>query len=243
MTVTSEASDTRYRLPRGAVPTRYDLVIEPDLEAATFSGSEDIAVDVRESIEEIVLNAAELDIDRGWLTGEDGRRVAVAEIRLDGSTERAHLGLSAALAPGPWTLHLEFRGVLNDRMAGFYRSTYVGQDGAEHVIATTQFESTDARRAFPCWDEPDLKAVFGVTLIVPGGLLAISNGPEVERTEVDGGRVRVRFADTMPMSTYLAAFVVGPLEATEPVDVDGVPLRIVHVPGKGNLAAFALEVG
>jgi len=114
---------------------------------------------------------------------------------------------------------------------------------ARDQLRQTLQEATFARMAFPCWDEPDLKAVFGVTLIVPDGLLAISNGPEVERTAVHDDRVRVRFADTMPMSTYLAAFVVGPLEATEPVDVDGVPLRIVHVPGKGNLAAFALEVG
>src|SRR5262249_48986414 len=107
----------------------------------------------------------------------------------------------------------------------------------------TQFESTDARRAFPCWDEPDLKAVFGVTLIAPEGMLAISNGPEIEREDLGDGRVRVKYDDTMVMSTYLVAFVVGPLEATEPVDVDGVPLRIVHRPGKGDLTAFPLDVG
>jgi puromycin-sensitive aminopeptidase len=108
-------------------------------------------------------------------------------------------------------------------------------------------EATDARRAFPCWDEPDAKAVFGVTLVVPDDLLAISNAAELERTPVSatpgGGKVAVRFADTMPMSTYLVAFVVGPLVATDPIDVDGKPLRVVCPIGKDHLAAYALEVG
>ena len=243
MTVTSEVSETRYRLPRGAIPTRYDLVLEPDLDTATFAGSENVALEIRGPLDELVLNAAELQIDAGWLTAPDGGRVEVANVHLDEEDERAHLALGATLEPGAWTLHLEFRGTLNDRMRGFYRSTYADVEGVQHVIATTQFESTDARRAFPCWDEPDLKAVFGVTLVVREDLLAISNEVEVDREPTGDGRVRIRFADTMPMSTYLAAFVVGSLEATEPVDVDGVPLRIVHVPGKGNLTAFGLEIG
>ena len=243
MAVTSEASDTRYRLPREAVPSRYDLILEPDLEAATFAGSEDVTLDVRAPLDEVVLNGADLDIDAGWVTSAGGERVPVVDVHPDDETERLALVLERRIEPGAWTLHLEFRGTLNDRMRGFYRSTYTDDRGVQHAIATTQFESTDARRAFPCWDEPDLKAVFSVTLVVPEGLLAISNEVEVEREPLGDGRVRVRFADTMPMSTYIAAFVVGPLEATEPVDVDGIPLRIVHVPGKGDLTAFALESG
>ena len=104
-------------------------------------------------------------------------------------------------------------------------------------------QATDCRRAFPCWDEPDFKAVFGITLVIDPALLAVSNGPEVERNERPGGKVAVRFADTMVMSTYLVAFVVGPLEATDAVDVDGIPLRVVHVPGKGHLTGFGLDVG
>jgi puromycin-sensitive aminopeptidase len=234
---------SRYRLPRTAVPSRYDLVLEPDLDAGVFAGSEDVVLDVRAPVAEIVLNADEMDIDAGWALDAVGRRVAVAEVRLDAETERAHLALAEALEPGEWILHLEFRGVLNDRMRGFYRSTYTDDDGEQHVLAATQFESTDARRSFPCWDEPDLKAVFGVTLVVAEGLEAISNAPEVSCEPTEDGRVRVRFADTMAMSTYLVAFAVGRIECTEPVDVDGVLLRIVHVPGKEHLTAFALEIG
>lgn len=231
-----------YRLPRTVVPRRYDLVVEPDLDAGTFRGSEDVLVEVRERVDAIVLNAADLEVSGGWLEGPDGR-LGISEVRLDPETERAHLRLPDPVEPGEWTLHLDFAGQLSDRMLGFYRSTYRDERGVTRTVATTQFQSTDARRAFPCWDEPDLKAVFGITIVAPDQRLAISNGAEVDRVPVGDGRVRIRFSDTMPMSTYLVAFVVGPMEATDPVDVDGVPLRVVHVPGRGHLTAFALEVG
>src|ERR687897_279169 len=163
---------------------------------------------------------------------------------------RYDLTLEPDLPAGEATLHLRFRGVLNDKLRGFYRSTFTDDAGVARVLATTQMEATDARRAFPCWDEPDAKAVFGITLVVPGDLLAISNAAELDRTPVAGGtdgggvaKVAVRFADTMPMSTYLVAFVVGPLVATDPVDVDGKPLRVVCPVGKEHLAQYALEVG
>jgi puromycin-sensitive aminopeptidase len=234
--------EAHYRLPRTVVPSRYDLTLEPDLAEATFTGSEVVTVSVEEPVDEIVLNADDLELSGGRLEGPAGT-LEVASIRLDPENERAHLSLSGTAEPGQWRLSLDFRGRLSDQLEGFYRSTYKDDAGQTHVIATTQFESTDARRAFPCWDEPDLKAVFGVTLVAPDGMLAISNGPEIERESLGGGRVRVTFADTMTMSTYLVAFVVGPLEATEPVDADGVPLRIVHRPGKQDLTAFARDVG
>jgi puromycin-sensitive aminopeptidase len=241
--MTTEDSEARYRLPRTVTPSRYELVLEPDLVAGTFAGSEDIAVTVSEPVREIVLNAVDLDISGGSLASPDGRRIDVGEVRIDPETERAFLSLTAEAAPGEWTLHLDFRGELNEKLVGFYRSTYEGPDGATEVIATTHFEATDARRAFPSWDEPDLKAVFGVTLIVAADLTVISNGPEIERTTLDDGRVRVVFADTMSMSTYLVAFVVGHLELTDAVDAGGVPTRVAHVPGKGQIASFALDVG
>ena len=234
--------DNPYRLPRTATPIRYDLVLEPDLVAATFTGTVDVTLDVHAGTDELVCNAAELEIDQAWTTTADGSRIDVVA-KLDEATERLHLGTRRTLDAGPATIHLEFRGTLNDKLRGFYRSTYVDDAGVEHVIATTQMESTDCRRAFPCWDEPDFKAVFGITLVVPDGLSAVSNAPETSRQSVADGRVRITFADTMKMSTYLVAFIVGPLEATTPVDVDGIPLRVVHVPGKEGLTAFALEVG
>jgi puromycin-sensitive aminopeptidase len=235
------APENPHRLPRTVVPHRYDLSLEPDLGAATFSGAETVAVDVVEPTAEVVLNAVELEIDEA--TADVGGERLVAAVALDEATERATLTFDRPLPAGEATLHLRFRGVLNDKLVGFYRSTFTGDDDREQVLATTQMEATDARRAFPCWDEPDAKAVFGVTLVVPDHLLAISNAGETGREPAGDGKVAVRFADTMPMSTYLVAFVVGPLVATAPVDVDGKALRVVCPPGKEHLADFALEVG
>jgi puromycin-sensitive aminopeptidase len=231
-----------YRLPRTVIPRRYELTMEPDLDAATFTGAEAVAVEVVERTDTVVLNAAELVVDEAVVERPDGGRLD-ATVSVDAAAERLTLRLGEPLEPGDHVVHLRFRGILNDKLHGFYRSMFTDAEGVERVIGTTQMEPTDARRAFPCWDEPDLKAVFAVTLVVDGELLAVSNGRALGERRLDDGRVEVRFADTIPMSTYLVAFVVGPLEATEPVDVDGVALRVVHVPGKAHLAPYALEVG
>ncbi|MGH9227418.1 MAG: M1 family metallopeptidase [Acidimicrobiales bacterium] len=237
-----------HRLPRTVVPRRYDLTLEPDLEAASFAGHEVVAVEVLTETSEVVLNAVELEIDEATAEVPGAGGGLAASVTLDDEAERATLTFDRPLPAGDARLRLRFRGVLNDKLRGFYRSTFTDSDGVERVLAVTQMEATDARRAFPCWDEPDAKAVFGVTLVVPEDLLAISNAAELERTPAgeaaDGTkRVAIRFADTMPMSTYLVAFVVGPLVATDPLDVDGNPLRVVCPIGKEHLATYALEVG
>ena len=229
------------RLPTHVVPSRYQLELEPDLDAARFSGSVVIDVEVLEATDEIVCNAAELEISSASIQLADGTRI-VPEHHLDTDTERLHLALTTDIPAGPAHIELTFSGILNDRLRGFYRSTYRDDDGTPHTIATTQFESTDARRAFPCWDEPAYKATFATTLVVDPQHLAVSNTAVVRESFGDPGRRRVTFAETMPMSTYLVAFVVGPLEITDPVDVDGVPVRVVHRPGRGHLTTYALDV-
>ncbi|MFL6206336.1 MAG: M1 family metallopeptidase [Acidimicrobiales bacterium] len=231
--------DNPHRLPRTVLPRRYALSLTPDLEAATFEGAVDVDVDVAEATREVVLNAVDLEVDQAWVTAS-GRRIPAA-VALDHDTERATLALDEELPPGEAVVSLRFRGLLNDKLRGFYRSTFCDDDGVEHVIATTQFEATDARRAFPCWDEPDLKARFAITLHVAEDLRAVSNA-RVASDEVIDGRRRVRFAETMTLSTYLVAFIVGPLEATEPVDVAGTPLRLLCPPGKLHLTTFGLDV-
>jgi puromycin-sensitive aminopeptidase len=225
-----------FRLPHSARPTRYAVRLRPTLADATFIGSVTIDLDLVEASDLLVLNAADLEITSCRVDGVAATWELVAE------TERLAVRPSGVLAPGTCRLEVGFVGVLNDKLRGFYRSTYIDAEGTEHVIATTQMQATDCRRAFPCWDEPEFKAVFSITLDIDDQLTAISNGPEVERTTSDG-RTVIRFADTMVMSTYLVAFVVGRLETTAAVDVDGTPLRVVHVPGKGHLTAFALDVG
>jgi puromycin-sensitive aminopeptidase len=196
---------------------------------------------VHEPVREVVLNAAELEIHSAVATDAAGQRQE-ATVTLDEELERATLAFDAPLATGEGNLTLTFTGCINDRLRGFYRSTYTDADGNERVIATTQFESTDARRAFPCWDEPELKATFQVSLLVPDGLTALSNTAVRASRPADGG-TWADFDTTMKMSTYLVAFIVGPLVTTEPVDVDGVPLRVACVPGREGLTSFALEIG
>jgi len=241
-------ADNPYRLPRSVVPQRYTLALQPDLAAASFVGHVIIDAVVNEAVGRIVLNAIELDISEVKVGGE------VATFELHADTER--LVINSAPELGTTTIEITFTGTLNDKLHGWYRSTYIDAEGTEQVIATSQMQATDCRRAFPCFDEPDFKAVFDVTLIIEPHLMAISNGPEIERTTFEDGsgnatgKVAVRFGETMPMSTYLVAFVVGLLEATEPVLVpragavdEFIPLRIIHVPGKGHLTAFGLDIG
>ncbi|MGH7318667.1 MAG: M1 family metallopeptidase [Candidatus Rokuibacteriota bacterium] len=231
------------RLPTAVVPRRYDLRLEPDLEAATFAGEETVRVTVREPVGEIVLNAAELAIGSVSIQAAAGGVPIPGAATLDETAEQARLVFPRPVEPGEWRLRLTFTGTLNDRLRGFYRSTYKDAAGQTHTLATTQFEAVDARRAFPCWDEPALKAVFGVTLVVPDGLAAVSNTRVVEEHPAGSGRRAVRFADSIRMSTYLVAFLVGEFEATEPVMVGRTPLRVWCVPGKGHLTRFALDAG
>ena len=230
-----------YRLPRTVVPNRYELRLEPDLVTHTFSGEESIAVTVTAATAEVVLNTAELAIIEVTAENDDGDRVS-GVAATDEEAERSRLRFDRPLVVGAWRLRLRFRGTLNDKLRGFYRSTYKDPSGATHTIAATQFEATDARRAFPCWDEPAFKAVFATTLVIDPELTAVSNTAVVEES-VQGGKKILRFADTIRMSTYLVAFVVGELEATDAVHVGRVPLRVWCVPGKRRLAAFGREVG
>ncbi len=227
-----------HRLPRHVVPRSYQLRLEPDLATATFAGSETIKVDVVEAVDRFVLNATDLDLTS--VSVRVGGETLSAEVELDEKQQRATLRFPRTIDPSQAELDIEFCGVLNDQLQGFYRSTFADVDGVEQTVATTQFEATDARRAFPCWDEPDFKASFQVTMVIPDDLFVVSNTMEESRQAI-GAKVEVRFAETMVMSTYLVAFVVGPFEATEPIDVDGTPVRIVTPKGKLHLAPYALE--
>ena len=230
-----------YRLPRTAVPSRYDIRLEPDLTTLTFRGQQTVALEVTETISEVVLNAIELVIDSASLENDRGETIR-ATATLDEGTERCRLALASPAARGRWRLRLAFRGTLNDKLRGFYRSVYKDPSGVSRTMAATQFEATDARRAFPCWDEPSFKAIFAVTLAIDPALTVVSNTAIVSET-LENGRKVVRFADSIVMSTYLVAFVVGELEATEPAMVGRTRLQIWCVPGKKRLARFGQEIG
>ncbi len=231
------SSEDDVRLPRTIRPLRYNIALDVDLDEASFQGHVTVQVEVLEATDVVECHALDLEIDDVSVAGS-----SVVAHRLDADAQRLIVELDAPLQPGPAELTVAFAGVLNDQLVGFYRSTYEDDDG-KHTLAVTQFEAPHARRCFPCWDEPECKATFSVVLTVADDLLAISNSEEVSRRSVDGGKVEITFAETMPMSTYLVAFVVGRLEASRTVDVDGVPVRLIHRPGQGGARCdIALDI-
>ena len=232
-----------YKLPAGVRPDRYQLRLTPDLTAFTFVGEETVDIEVLQPTTEIILNAAELQIHSAAVVTPNGQTIT-GLVTVDEINERALFTFPETLSSGPYQLQLKFSGFLNDKLHGFYRSTYKDADGKDKVLASTQFESTDARRAFPCWDEPAHKAVFQTTLVIPQHLTAISNTAIVRETPLAGaGTKEVVFANTIKMSTYLVAFIVGEFEGTDPVYIGQTPLRVWAVPGKRHLAQFGQEVG
>ncbi len=234
------ASSAADRLPRHVRPIRYVLSIAPDLRAATFEGEVVITLRVARSTREMVLNAAELEIAHVSI-GRPNRAPQVGRPQLVPEAEQCRITFPQSVTAGEWNLHLRFKGRLNDHLHGFYRSTFTDAQGATQTLAVTQFEAADARRAFPCWDEPDFKAVFSLTLIIDPSLTAIAN-TRVLSEHAELGRKTIRFADTIVMSTYLVAFVVGQLEGTPPSLVGQTPVRVWSTPGKSHLAAYGLEL-
>ena len=227
-------------LPQNVTPRRYRLRLQPDLDSFTFSGDQAVDIEILEPTSSITLNAMDLWI-RGASVSVDGTAIAAGTISLDSSNETATLEFGQELSTGPARLDMSFTGVLNDKLLGFYRSEYISQDGQARYLATTQFEATDARRAFPCWDEPARKASFDVTLVFAEGLQAVANTPAVEETSPGPGLKSVRFAETPVMSTYLLAFIVGDLVSIEADAANGTRMGIWTTPGKEDQAQFALD--
>ncbi|XP_063226837.1 puromycin-sensitive aminopeptidase isoform X2 [Bacillus rossius redtenbacheri] len=229
------------RLPKNVVPKHYDLVLKPDLKTFVFEGKETIKVQVKTSTNKIVLNALDLNINNVEYVNPEGKLLKPSTIDLSIPDETLTLTFAETLAPGDGTLAMDFTGELNDKMKGFYRSKYVSPSGEERFAGVTQFEPTDARRCFPCWDEPAIKATFDIALTVPKSKVALSNMPAV--SELSDGDVRtVKFDTTPVMSTYLVAVVVGEYDCVEDRSEDGVLVKVYTPVGKREQGRFALEV-
>ena len=222
------------RLPATAAPENYKLSFSPDFTKDNFAGDETIRVRVLQATSKIVLNAAEIDFQEASITS--GGATQKATVTIDKDKERATLACDHPIQPGPATIRIRYAGVLNDQLRGFY----LGKDGDGHKYAATQLEATDARRAFPSFDEPAYKATFDVTVIADNGMVAISNTKIVSDTLGPEGKHTVRFATTPKMSPYLVAIVVGNFEYIEG-SVDGIPIRVYTSPGKKEMGTFALD--
>lgn len=227
------------RLATSVVPEKYELHLKPNLDAFTFEGSETIRVRLEKPTRSITLHAIELEIGAVDAVAK-GTRFAAKKISYDKKRETATIQFAGTLPKGAVALTLAFRGILNDKMHGFYRSSYV-HGGKTKYLATTQFESNDARRAFPCFDEPAMKAIFEVWITAPSDYEIVSNTIDIETQLHPDGTKTVRFQPSPKMSTYLLAFIVGELEHAERRSKDGVLVRVFTTPGKLHQAEFALD--
>jgi puromycin-sensitive aminopeptidase len=227
------------RLSKDVVPKKYEIHLKPDLSAFTFEGEETIHLTLAKPTKTITLHAIELEIDSAEaLTKSTG--FEASKISYDKKYETATIVFPSSLPKGAVRLKLAFRGTLNDKMHGFYRSSY-RVNGETKYLATTQFESNDARRAFPCFDEPAMKSVFDVSLTAPSTYAVVSNTIETGTRANEDGTKTVVFAPTPKMSTYLLAFIVGDLDHIEKKSKDGVLVRVFTTPGKTHQAQFALD--
>jgi len=222
------------RLPPGVTPVHYTLWFAPDLEKQVFRGRETIDVRLTAATRSITLNAAEIAFDRVTITA--GGRSQDARVSLDPKAEMATLTVSQTIPAGAASIAISYTGVLNDKLRGFYISS-----ANNRSYAITQMEATDARRAFPSFDEPAFKATFDISLMIDAGDTAISNGRQTSDTPGPDPRTHtVTFATTPRMSTYLVAMVVGDFVCREGRTED-IPIRVCSTPDKLRLTGFALE--
>lgn len=187
------------------------------------------------------MNAIDLSIKSASVTLHDGTVKQSIGTQFSADQETATFKFDADLPAGDAVLSVEFSGELNDKMKGFYRSKYATVSGEERYAGVTQFEATDARRCFPCWDEPAIKATFDITLVVPKDRVALSNMPIIS-DESSGERRKVVFDTTPIMSTYLVAVVVGEYDYVEDTSSDGIAVRVYTPLGKKEQGRFALDV-
>ena len=232
------------RLPKIITPVNYNIRLKPNLKVFTFEGSEDIDIEIVKPTSEVTVNSVEIEIQDVVYVPKGTNDSVKGTISYDVEDEKATFKFPTDLQPGHGRLSLTFTGILNDKMKGFYRSKYTSPDGEERYSAVTQFEATDARRSFPCWDEPAVKSTFDVTLIVPKDRVALSNMPikSEQAYEGDDKWKIVSYKKTPIMSTYLLAYIVGEFDYVEGKDADGILIRVYTPVGKKEQGKFALDV-
>src|SRR5881398_3473978 len=258
--------DTPGKLPKEVVPTDYSIRIVPNIDAFTFTGAETVKLMVRSPVHQLVLNALEIEITEASL---DDEVLPKSALKVDKEKELITLALTSELSLGDHILALSFSGKINQQGQGLFYVHYQEQgSGAQKIMLGTQFEATDARRFFPCWDEPAFRARFQLTVVVPENWLAVSNmliESEILLNGRDpaaaGGRPRldtssgapggcalpprkpmkeVRFAPTPPMSSYLNVFVAGELDFIQS-QVGPTQIRVIATKGKAELGRYALD--
>lgn len=244
---TPDPTQGRELLPTNVVPRHYDVTLEPNFDKFTFEGKVLIDFDVQEDTKSISLHTIELDIHSVHVKSGETVITSSSAVTYDESKQISKIELKDSVPKGKAQVEIKFTGQLNDQMAGFYRSTYKKPDGSEGLLATTQMEANDCRRAFPCFDEPMHKAKFTITLIADKHLTCLSNMDIASESEVHSEmsgstKKAVKFNPTPLMSTYLVAFIIGELNYIETKKFR-VPIR-VYAPSSSDIehGRFSLDL-
>uniref|UniRef100_K7FTH5 Aminopeptidase n=1 Tax=Pelodiscus sinensis TaxID=13735 RepID=K7FTH5_PELSI len=236
----------KLRLPDMVIPIQYDLCVHPNLSSLHFTGLERIEILVRKDTSFIILHSKSLEITSAVLLPKDGLESRKPGKQLQVLEHPAHeqIALQApeVLTAGQrYLIVIEFHAQLADGFDGFYKSTYKTRDGETRIIATTDFEPTSARMAFPCFDEPSFKAKFAITIRREKKHIALSNMPKIKTIELKGGLLEDHFEVTVKMSTYLVAYIVCDFKSVQTTTSSGIKVSIYASPDKWNQAHYALE--
>ena len=228
------------KLPKDVLPKSYDIQLKPNIEKLTFSGSETVTLDVRKPVKTITLNVNTVTIASAKLSKADGKAEQYARITIDPPKETATLAFDTEIPSGQHLISVDFTGKINEAPKGLYYARYQEQgSSAKKIMLGTNMEPSDARRMFPCWDEPSFRAKFRLGATLPANFTVVSNMP-VESEKKIGAEKEVRFAETPRMSSYLIVLCAGELDAIYG-EADGTKIGIVTTKGKAGMGRYALE--
>ncbi len=225
------------RLPKSTYPNRYEIELDVNLDKFSYTGTQKINLNVVETTNKIVLNSVGIDVTKAKI--QNTKQDISLEVSYIEEDEKIVFESQETLSEGVYELYIEFNSEITNDLKGFYKSSYMSEDGEKKWIATTQFEPTAARSAFPCWDEPEYKAIFSMTIITDEKYLRVSNEMVIEEEKIENNKMRTKFADSMKMSSYLVAFVIGDLEATVVGKSKTTDIRIIHRPGFSHQTSYA----
>jgi aminopeptidase N len=234
------AQEATTQLPRGVIPSHYDISLIPDAVNGRFAAKAVITISVTKATGSITLNAADLRFDSASVAPLGGGSAQAAKTSVDAAAQTATFSVDKPLAPGLYKLTLDYSGAIGTQAVGLFSLDYPGKDGKQQRALYTQFENSDARRMIPSWDEPGYKATFALDVTIPAGQMAVSNMPAANTGSLPDGRQKVTFAKTPKMSTYLLFFALGDFERAT-VKAEGTEIGVVTRRGAIDQAKFALD--
>jgi puromycin-sensitive aminopeptidase len=237
-----ESTNQKERLPGDVRPSAYGLYFDPNPGRKSFSGAETIDIQVLKTTRKIVLNSTDITVTDAEYKSSGAPKSQKLSIHDESKFQEVILESKEPIEPGQYSITLQFQGKLNDKLKGFFREKVIDSEGRNGWLCATQMEPTDARRMFPCFDEPAYKATFSISTSLNADESAVSNSPVLKEV-VDNEKRRkvVTFEKTPKMSTYLVALVIGHIVQSEPLMVAGVPIRVWCAPGKEKMTAYSRQ--